>query len=440
MIEDIVNINLTDCIGPAYYEMFHDIEARKHSTYWLKGGRGSLKGSFAYLYTILDLTRDAENGIMTHAVGMRKVKETIRDSIFTNLLWAINKLGLSDLWDFTVNPMKIWHVNNGNTILFRGCANQKDFEKIKSLKFEKGYCKIAIFEELTEFAGMDEVDSIIQSLFRGGNEAITFMMYNPPPSKKNWTNEQCKLLENLIREGVDVDTYIHKSTYLQAPKEWLGVPFIKKAKQIKLLNPKKYRHMYLGEETGEGLEIFPEYDPRTRDGVLVLREISDDEIEKFTKIDRGLDFGYSHATAYGEIFYDSKNMDVYVFDEVYKYKANNDMLVRAIKPKSQVKLIRGDSEDPRTINELNIAGLNIIGVKKGKDSKPHGIKWLQDRARIIIDPKRCPMISSDFSSYEFKKDKEGKIIYEYPDEPDGCACIRYGLEPYILNDSWETWK
>ena len=421
MIEEVKTIKFADLIGPMYYEMFHSIEAEEKMTYWLKGGRGSLKGSFAYLYTILDLTRDAEAGVKTHAVGLRKVKDTIRDSIFTNLIWAINMLGLQGIWDFTVSPMKIWHVKTGNTILFRGCANQRDFEKIKSLKFEEGYCKIAIFEELTEFAGMDEVDSILQSLFRGGDIAKAFMMYNPPASKKNWVNDHCRELEQLEKQGIDTDVYIHHSTYLQAPKEWLGKAFINKAKQIKAINPKKYRHMYLGEEVGEGLEIYPEKDPKTGEGCLILRTITDEEIKKFTQVKRGLDFGYSHATCYVECFYDPTIETIYIFDEVYLYKANNKTLVREIKPKAGSLLIRGDSEDPRTINELNQMGLYIIGADKGKDSKDHGIKWVSDRATIVIDKKRCPNIANDFETYEFKKDpKTGVIIYEYPDEPDGC--------------------
>lgn len=438
MTEEIKNVRIADCIGPAYYEMFHSVEAREKMTYWMKGGRGSLKGSFAYLYTIFDLTRDAEQGIKTHAVGLRKVKDTIRDSIFTNLLWAINMFGLQGVWDFTVNPMRIWHIGNGNSILFRGCANQRDFEKIKSLKFEEGFCKIAIFEELTEFAGMDEVDPIIQSLFRGGDEAITFMMYNPPASKKNWVNDYCRQLQLLEKDGTDTDTFILHTTYLQAPKEWLKKPFINKANQIKKLNPKKYKHVYLGEEVGEGLEIYPEKDPKTGEGCLVLRTITDEEIKRFDKVCRAIDFGYSHATCYIECYYDTKTDTVYIFDEVYMYKASNKTLYNHIKPKAGNLLIYGDSEDPRTINELNQLGLYIIGVEKGKDSKDHGIKWLSDRSRIVIDKKRCPNIANDFETYEFKKDpKTGEIIFDYPDEPDGSAACRYSLCKYIKNSNWK---
>ena len=30
------NVKLTDCIGPAYYDIFDDMEKRKHVHYWFK--------------------------------------------------------------------------------------------------------------------------------------------------------------------------------------------------------------------------------------------------------------------------------------------------------------------------------------------------------------------------------------------------------------------
>jgi phage terminase large subunit len=433
-------ISLVDCFGPAYYDVFYDIEKRNHMMYWFKGGRGSLKGSTAYLYTILDLTRDAENGIVTHAVGLRKVGATLRDSVFTNFLWAINKLGLRSSWDYTISPMKIFHKINGNTILFRSCANQRDFEKIKSLKFEKGYCKIAVFEELTEFSGMDEIDSIQQSLFRGagddetGNEeCITFVMYNPPASRTNWTNEESRKLKLLEEQGYNTGVHILHTTYLTAPEKWLGKPFIDKANLVKEFNYKKYKHMYLGEETGEGLEIYPPLTEDNLKGLVEYRTITNDEIKQFDKIDRGLDFGYSHASCYAEMYYDIKKEILYIIDEVYLYGANNYTLANKIKDKANKHFITGDSEDPRTINEMILLGLNVGKAKKGKDSKAHGIKWVQDRVKIVIDKKRTPNIAADFENYEFLKNKEGKIIYDYPEEPDGSAAVRYGLEKYILN-------
>lgn len=401
---------LSSLIGKAYYKVYNSIRENKHTHYWFKGGRGSLKSAFVCIIIIWLMTKDHSQGKITHCVAMRKVKDTIKDSIFTNLLWAIDLLGLSSKWKHTTSPMKLWI--GENTILFRGCANQSDHTKIKSIKFKKGKPKYAIFEEVTEFFGMDEILSICQSIFRGTDEAFSFYMYNPPPSRNNWVNEESRKEED--------GKYIHHSTYLSAPAEWLGNVFIEEAKKVKKYQPRKYRHMYLAEEIGEGLEIYPPFTADNPEGLVEYRTITDEEIKNFTKIERGFDPGYSHAACYAEVYYDKEKEWIYIVDEVYLYGASNYNLYTSIKKKAGTKYISADNEDPRLINEFNLYGLNMGKTKKGKDSKDHGIKWLQDRGRIIIDKKRTPNIKSDFENYEFKKNKEGKIIYDYPDEPDGC--------------------
>jgi len=418
-----VEVDLKNCIGSAYYKMFWDLEDKKHIHYLLKGGRGSLKSSFVFIYVIYSMTRDALEGRTTHCVAMRKIKDTIKDSIFENFLWAIDILGLGQYWDSTTSPMKIWF--KGSSILFRGCANQRDYEKIKSIKFKKGYCKYVVFEELTEFNGMDEVLSILQSLFRGTNEAKAFYMYNPPASRLNWVNKESTLERR--------DRFVHHSSYLDAPREWLGDIFIQEAEALKIINPRKYNHMYMGEEIGEGLEIYPLRTIDNPNGVLEIRPITSEEIAKMDKIDRGLDFGYSHASCYVECYYDKANDWVYIIDEVYLYGASNYLLASKIKEKAAGRYITADSEDPRTINEMILYKLNVGKAKKGKDSKAHGIKWLSDRARIIVDKRRCPNIASDLETYEYKKDKFGNIVFDFPDEPDGSAAVRYSLERYTLD-------
>jgi phage terminase large subunit len=409
-----INVNLLDHIGSNYDEMFYDLQSNKHLHYWLHGGRGSLKGSFVYLYIIWSMTIAMSKNEIIHSIMLRKVKDTISDSIFTNLLWAIDILHLKTFWSYTINPLKM--TCGENQILFRGCANQRDYEKIKSIKFKNGKVKYVVFEELTEFYGWDEILDILQSILRGTDIANVFYMYNPPPSKNNWVNNECKVIRN--------DRLVHASTYLTAPKEWLGKIFIQEAEMLKKLNPRKYNHMYLGEVIGEGLEIYQNVEIRT---------ITDLEIKKMDIINRGLDFGYTHASCYCETYFDIKNDIIYIIDEIYLYGSNNFTLASKIKDKAGNRLITGDSEDPRTINEMNLYGLNVRGTKKGHDSKAHGIKWLSDRVKIVIDKKRCPNIANDFICYEKKKDKNGNIIEDYPNEPDGSASCRYSLEKYILN-------
>ena len=416
-------IKLTDCIGPAYYKMYISIKNQEKVHYWLKGGRGSLKSAFACICIIKMMTEDFKNGKVTHAVALRKVKDTIKDSIFQNLLWAIDILKVGDLWQSTKSPMKLWI--GENTILFRGSNGQEDHKKIKSIKFKNGFCKYALYEEVTEFFGMDEIHSINQSLFRGTDEAIAFYMYNPPPSRNSWVNKEAKKKVS--------NRYVHHSTYLEAPSKWLGTVFINEAKTMKKYNLRGYNHMYMGEEIGEGLEIYPPITPDNPNGLVEYRSITDEEIRNFITVYRGLDFGYSHASCYIETFYDPIKQIIYVVDEVYLYGANNYLLANKIHEKAGKMYIRGDSEDPRTINEMCEYGLNVGKAKKGKDSKSHGIMWVKSQAKVVVDKKRTPNVANDIENYEKKKDKDGNIIDDFPDEQDGSAALRYSLEEFILN-------
>lgn len=391
-------------------KVYHNVFTSNKSHIWLSGGRGSGKSSFACLDIIYRMTVDAKEGRTTHCVALRKVHNTIMDSIYSNLVWAINILQLNNLWKLTVNPLKLQC--GDNTILFRGCANLKDFEKIKSIKFNKGSCQYAIYEELTEFDGMEEINSINQSLFRGTDQMRVFYMYNPPASKSNWVNVESKVKTD--------NRLVHKSTYLDIPKEYLGKIFIKEAENMKKINLRKYQHVYLAKEIGEGIEIYKN---------LVEQSITEDQINSFPLIKRGIDFGFTEdATAYVECYYDKKEDAIYIFKEVYGHRMSNLAIKEAI---NHNYFIYADSAEPRTISELATLGLNIKGAKKGKDSMRHGIKWLQDLNKIVIDKKRSPNAFWDFDSYEYKKDGNGNIIYDYPKETHASAATRYALSDII---------
>lgn len=409
-------IKLSECIGPAYNNVYLDLKEQKHTHYVFKGGRGSLKSSFVFLYIIWSMTKDYIKGEITHCVALRKIKNTIRESLYENFLWAIDLLGVEDYWTSTISPMKLKIGNS--TILFRGCANKNEFQRIKSIKFSKGKCKYAAFEETTEFSSMEEIRQINASLFRSVNVAQIFYMFNPPASKKNWCNKEFSYNNKISNR------YLHHSTYLTAPKDWLGKIFLEEAEILKHVNPRKYNHMYIGSVVGEGIEIYNN---------LELRTISNEEIESFDKIYRGFDFGFTKdASCYIEIYYDKDKDKIYIIDEIYGHQLSNQKLYDLTKPKANFNIIRADAAEPRTISELKTKGLNIIKAKKGKDSKDHGIKWLSDLSKIVIDKKRTPFAASDFELYEYEKDKEDNIILEYPKEPHASAAARYALSEIIL--------
>ena len=158
-------------------------------------------------------------------------------------------------------------------------------------------------------------------------------------------------------------------------------------------------------------------------------------MERFDRIRNGLDFGYAgDPLAYLKMHYDKTRRRLFIFGEVYGTRLNNRKAVRLIKQLNPLnKRITADSAEPRTVNEFNLLGLNIVGAKKGPDSVENGIKWLQDLEQIIIDPIRCPNTAREFQEYEIEKDKEGNLKGDYPDRNNHTIdAARYGNENDII--------
>lgn len=98
---------------------------------------------------------------------MRKVGDTLATSVYAQILWGIEQLGVADYWKARTNPLSLEYIPTGQIILFRSCANKDDYRRLKSTKFKKGFCCYVWFEELDEFNGTEEIRSINQSLLRG---------------------------------------------------------------------------------------------------------------------------------------------------------------------------------------------------------------------------------------------------------------------------------
>ena len=397
---------LAECIASSFHEVHKDIKQGKHTHYWLKGGRGSTKSSFIAIEIILGIMKDPD----ANAVALRKVKDTLHDSVYEQLAWAIDTLGVDEYWDNKTSPLSFTYLPTGQKILFRGADKPK---KIKSIKFARGYCKFIWYEELDEFGGMEEIRMINQSLMRGGEKFVAFYSYNPPKSTNSWVNVESKLTRP--------DRLIHHSTYLSVPREWLGEQFAIEAEHLKEVNPTAYEHEYLGVETGTGGEIFTN---------VQCRKISDEEIEDFYNIRRGLDFGYSiDPLSYNVMHYDRKKKRLYIFHELYKVGLSNRAAYDHISQENKNnEQILADSAEPKSIHELRQYGLRIRAVKKGVDSIEYGIKFLQDLEAIIIDDERCPETAREFLTYELEKDANGNFKAGYPDKNNhSIDAVRYAM-------------
>ncbi|GAA0122238.1 PBSX family phage terminase large subunit [Clostridium faecium] len=412
-------VKLKSIIAPSFYDAHKDIKQGLHTHYWFKGGRGSTKSSFISIEIILGMMRDAQEGKLTNAVVIRRVKDTLRGSVYEQIQWAIYALKVQDDWDIPESKLQMTYKPTGQVILFKGADKPK---KLKSTKVSKGYIKYVWYEEVDEFEGIDKIRNINQSLLRGGDKYCVFYSFNPPESQRNWCNQE--VLEQ--RE----DKFIHHSTYLTVPREWLGEQFLVEAEHLKKVNPTKYEHDYLGAVTGTGGEVFKN---------VTVRKITDDEIKIFDRLKNGLDFGYAaDPLAYLLMHYDKTRKRLYIFGEIYKIQLSNSKAVKEIKKLNPLnKRVIADSAEPRTINEFKTLGLNIKGAKKGPDSVEHGIKFLSEEIEeIIIDPIRCPNAKREFIGYEIEKDKDGNLKGEYPDKDNHTIdAARYGMEDEIRGSS-----
>lgn len=401
------HIRMSEMLAPVFYDFAKDVMRHGHTHYDIRGGRGSLKSSTVSLLVPQLLIANPN----THALVLRKVANTLRDSVFNQYMWAISELGMAGLWYAKVSPMEIIYRPTGQKIMFRGAD---DPMKIKSIKVPFGYIAVTHFEEKDQFSGRAEIRTILQSTMRGGDKFWNFESYNPPISRDNWAN---------VDSAEDKPNRLcHISTYLDAPKSWLGEEFLNEAEYLKQTDERAYQHEYLGLPVGTGGNVFER---------LELREITDDEIKRFDRIYQGIDFGwYPDPFCFIRIYYDVARETLYLIDEHYVNKMSNEDNAVWIRDRHYNDFpITCDSAEPKSIADLRASGLDARNAIKGPGSVEYGMKWLQ-RRKIVIDKRRTPNAYKEIVGYEYERNKDGEIISGYPDKNNHAIdAIRYGMEP-----------
>jgi PBSX family phage terminase large subunit len=398
---------MSEMLAPVFYDLAKDVMRHGHTHYDIRGGRGSLKSSTVSLLVPQLLIANPN----THALVLRKVANTLRDSVFNQYMWAIAELGMAGLWYAKVSPMELIYRPTGQKIMFRGAD---DPMKIKSIKVPFGYIAVTHFEEKDQFSGRAEIRTILQSTMRGGDKFWNFESYNPPISRDNWAN---------VDSAEDKPNRLcHISTYLDAPKSWLGEEFINEAEYLKHADERAYQHEYLGLPVGTGGNVFEK---------LELREITDDEVKRFDRIYQGIDFGwYPDPFCFVRIYYDVARETLYLIDEHYVNKTSNEDNAAWIRERHYNDFpITCDSAEPKSIADLRASGLDARNAIKGPGSVEYGMKWLQ-RRKIVIDKRRTPNAYKEIVGYEYERNKDGEIISGYPDKNNHAIdAIRYGMEP-----------
>lgn len=408
-------ILLTDVIAPSFYEVHWDIIEGKHTYYDLYGGRGSGKSSFISAETVLGIMDDPE----ANAAVFRKYATTLRESVFEQIQWAIDALGVSELWEPRLSPLSFVYKPTGQKIIFRGLDKAK---KTKSIKVSKGYFKYLWFEELDEFSGIEEIRSVQQSVLRGGDKFVVFKSFNPPITNANWANKYV----NEPRE----DSLRHKSDYRSVPAEWLGQTFIDDAEHLKNTNPKAYEHEYLGNPVGLGTTVFE---------FMEIRKITDEEIANMERIYQGQDWGwYPDPKAFVRLAYDRKTETIYYLDEMGGCKVRVQDMAQEIKKKGYDDYqITCGADENESIVDYRSHGLPARAAEVGRMSQYGGsvkytMEWLQCR-KHVMDPARTPKTYNEYITYELDVDSNGEVIPSYPDRNNHYIdAARYAISPLAL--------
>lgn len=401
--------NLSDWITPAFEPVYLAWKSDEYTRYVLKGGRGSSKSSHIAIILVLELIKRPLN-----CICFRKQAVNLQKSVYEQIKWAIEYMGLKDYFEYKLSPLEIIYKERGNKFIFMGVD---DPMKIKSIVTSDFPLALFWFEELAEFKNEDEVETVMKSILRGklqeGLKYKGFFSYNPPQMKHNWVNKKYSF--SATEEGV----YIHHSTYLDNP--YISDEFRQEAEQLKQKNEIKYRHVYMGEPIGNGIIPFPNLD---------FRAILKEEIAGLDKFRNGIDWGYGvDPVAFVRWGYDKKKRIIYALDEYYGVKRQNRELAHYILSKNYDEIVMCDSAEPKSIDELKEYDIAAWGAKKGKGSVEYGEKWLGDLEAIVIDPARTPNIAREFEMIDYDTDKEGNPLPRLCDRDNHTIdATRYAFE------------
>jgi phage terminase large subunit len=422
-------VNLSEKIAPVFYPVHKAIRDETHDEFWIKGGRNSLKSSTVALEIVLGIIQDPD----ANAVCFRKVGNFIKDSIQATILWAIDELDETDNFYSINSPHEITYKPTGQKILLRGLDKPT---KIKSIKLRKGYFKYLWFEEADEYSGDEEIRSVEQSVLRGDHtqKFVEFLTYNPPKNKNHWINR-------LVEQDVG-DKFIHHSTYLDIPQEWISQKAMKKINRMKENNYETYAHEYLGKCIGNPEEI-------VFSGQYEVRDFETPSLDLLyqNRFFFGADWGFANDPT---VLIRSFIQDdcLWIDYECYKLHVEIDHIGKVVfdkVPESRKWRIEGDSSAPATISNVRRQGFNIRGAPKWKGCVDEGIKFMKNFKKIIIHS-RCVNILKEFEVFSYKIDKETKEVLPIIDDKktrlykegdkmgikdDGIDCVRGSLVTYI---------
>ena len=404
-----VKVSLSKSIGKGYNRFYHS----KNFYRVVKGGRGSKKSKNTALIYIHDILKYEWANLLV----VRRFSNTNKQSTYTDLKWAANRLGVSHLFKFNESLPEITVIATGQKILFRGLD---DPLKITSITVDKGILSWLWVEEAYQIESQDKFDTLTESI-RGTVDNPAFykqitVTFNPW-SERHWLKGAFFDEETRFKD-VFSDTTTYKDN------EWLDEQDRNRYEDLWRTNPRRAVVVANGDwGVVEGL-VFENFEVKDFDINSTIKRIGETTA--------GLDFGFTHdPTTFPRLAVDLDNKELWIYAEHYEHAMTTDDIYKMIEANDMLDaFISADSAEQRLIAELRAKGVKRISASvKGRGSINAGIDFMK-QFKIYIHP-TCVKTIEEFDTYIYKQDKEGNWLNEPIDDNNHIIdAIRYSLEKY----------
>ncbi|MCO6297660.1 PBSX family phage terminase large subunit [Staphylococcus epidermidis] len=404
-----MEVQLDKIVGGGYNQFFNN----KNFYRVVKGSRGSKKSkttAINFIYRIMEYN-------WANLLVVRRFSNTNKQSTYTDLRWATNKLGVKHLFKFNDSLPEITYKPTGQKILFRGLD---DPLKITSITVENGILCWAWFEEAYQIETFDKFSTVVESI-RGSIDDSEFfkqitVTFNPW-SERHW------LKPTFFDEDTKLNnTFSYTTTY--RVNEWLDEVDIARYEDLYRTNPRRARIVCDGDwGVAEGL-VFENFEVKEFDWVKKLKEKQ--------VVAHGSDFGFTQdPTTLISTIVDLKNKELWIYDEHYQRGMLTDEIYQMYIDKGlkNAKII-ADSAEKRLITEIKRKGIsNLKPSIKGQGSIMQGVQFIQG-FKIYVHP-TCEHTIEELNTYTFDQDKDGNWLNKPIDANNHLMdALRYSLEEF----------
>lgn len=379
----------------------------------LMGSAGSGKSVNVATDYILKLSDPEYKG--ANLLVVRETETSHKDSTYAELVSAIDRLGQTKLWNIKSTPLMLENKITGNTVIFRGCADERSRQRIKSITVKQGKLCWVWVEEAFEVAksSIDLIDDRLRGELPDNLYYQITLTFNPVNAHS--------YLKTEFWDYKSPDIFTCHSTYLD--NRFIDEAYSRRMERRKELDPEGYRVYGLGEWGETGGLILTNYK---------IEDISQ-SFESYDKIVYAQDFGYNHANCILEVGF--KDDEIYILRELYVHEKDTNEIIELAEKMNfdKSRVMYCDSAEPDRIKMWKRAGYHAVGAKKEQGSVKAQIDYLKQH-KIHIHGS-CLNTIKEIQQWKWEKDKN---TGEYLDEPvdfmdDAMAALRYSIEPYRRN-------